>query len=194
MVKYLVFCVFVAAGYIVYTNFPVNHGPGITAKNEPEIKRLTWQEPFSFKGATMIPQKTIEAEVRVIKRKRYFFDGFSRYSPVDAVVGWNQLSDERNLDYIFFTLDDRNHDVDLTRPPLEVSTIYQESDLWHFIPSSASVEEQLKQLRDGHIVKLKGLLVDIEHDAGFGYQTATEVSGRYNDSGFAIWVEEFHIR
>lgn len=194
MVKYLVFCVFVAAGYIVYTNFPVNHGPGITAKNEPEIKRLTWQEPFSFKGATLTPKKTIEAEVRIIKRKRYFFDSFSRYSPVDAVVGWNQLSDERNLDYIFFTIDDRNHDVDLTRPPLEVSTIYQESDLWHFIPSSAKVEEQLKQLRDGHVVKLEGLLVDIEHDEGFGYQTATEISNMYNDNGFAIWVEEFHIR
>ncbi|MEQ8525439.1 hypothetical protein [Gracilimonas sp.] len=194
MVKYLVFCVFVAAGYIVYTNFPVNHGPGITANNEPEIKRLTWQEPFSFKGATLVPKKVIEAEVRVIKRKRYFFDSFSRYSPVDAVVGWNQLSDERNLDYIFFTLDDRNYDVDLTRPPLELSTIYRESDLWHYIPSTASIEEQLKQLRDGHIIKLKGLLVDIEHDEGFNYQTSTATSERYNDTGFAIWVEEFHIR
>lgn len=194
MVKYLVFCVFVAAGYIVYTNFPVDHGPGITAKNEPEIKRLTWQEPFSFKGANLVPKKIIEAEVRVIKRKRYFFDSFSRYSPVDAVVGWNQLSDERNLDYIFYTLDDRNYDVDLTRPPLELTTIYKESDLWHFIPSTASIEEQLKQLRDGHIIKLKGLLVNIEHDEGFNYQTSTEISERFNDDGFAVWVEEFHIR
>ena len=194
MVKYLVFCVFVAAGYIVYTNFPVNHGPGITAKEEPEIKRLTWQEPFSFKGATLTPKKIIEAEVRIIKRKRYFFDSFSRYSPVDAIVGWNKLSDERNLDYTFFTINNRDYDVDLTRPPLEVSTIYQESDFWHFIPSSAAIEDQLKRLRDGHIIKVKGLLVDIQHDEGFDFQTSTATSAMRNDDGFAIWVEEFHIR
>ena len=193
MVKYLVFCACVAAGYIVYTNFPVNHGPGVTAKEEPTIKRLTWQEPFSFKGATMIPKKIIEAEVRIIKRKRYFFDNFSRYSPVDAIVGWNRLSDERNLDYVFYTLDDRKFDLDLTRPPIDLYTIYHETDLWHLIPSTSDIDEDLKKLRDGHIIRVQGLLVDIEHDTGFNYETSTKISNEENPDGFALWVEELHI-
>jgi hypothetical protein len=194
MVKYLIFCVCVAAGYIVYSNFPVNHGPGITAKEEPKIKSLTWQEPFSFKGATLIPKKVIEAEVRVIKRKRYFFDSFSRYSPVDAVVGWNVLSDERNLDYIYYTMDNREFDVDLTRPPVELQIIYLESDLWHLIPSTAKIDENLKKLRDGHIISIKGLLVDLEHDTGFNYTTETKLSRSKNVNGYALWVEEIDIR
>lgn len=194
MVKYLVFCVCVAAGYVVYSNFPVKHGPGITAKEEPKIQRLTWQEPFSFKGATLTPKKVIEAEVRIIKRKRYFFDSFSRYSPVDAIIGWNVLSDERNLDYIYYTLDDRKFDVDLTRPPVKLSTIYEESDLWHMIPSTAEIDENLKKLRDGHIIKITGLLVDLDHDTGFNFKTATKLSNDQIENGFVLWIEDLHIR
>jgi hypothetical protein len=194
MVKYLVFCVCVAAGYVVYSNFPVKHGPGITAKEEPKIQWLSWQEPFSFKGATLSPKKVIEAEVRVIKRKRYFFDSFSRFSPVDAIVGWNVLSDERNLDYIYFTLGDREFELDLTRPPVELQTIYKESDIWHMIPSTAKIDEDLKKLRDGHIIKIKGLLVDINNDNGFNFKTSIQLSNDKNKTGYALWIEEFDIR
>ncbi|MEX0724300.1 MAG: hypothetical protein WD053_10500 [Gracilimonas sp.] len=194
MVKYLVFCVFVASGYIVYSNFPVNHGPGVTAKEEPKIERLTWQEPFTFKGATFTPKKVIKSEVRVIKRKRYFFDSFSKYSPVDAVVGWNELSDSRNLDYTFFTLGDRSFDLNLTRPPLPVPKIYGETDLWHLIPSTSEIENQIKSLRDGQIIKVEGLLVDISNEMDFNHITNTALSQSSKPKGFIIWVEEFHIR
>lgn len=194
MVKYLVFCVLVASGYIVYSNFPVNHGPGITAKEEPKIERLTWQEPFTFKGATFSPEKVIEGEVRVIKRKRYFFDSFSKFSPVDAVVGWKELSDSKNLDYIFYTLKDRSFNLDLTRPPLPVPQIYGESDLWHLIPSSKEIDKKLKALRDGEIIKLKGLLVDINSDSDFNHITNTALSESTKPQGFIIWIEDLQIR
>lgn len=194
MVKYLVFCVFVAAGYIVYINFPISHGAGIMANEEPKISRITWQEPFSFKGATLTPKKLITAEVRILKRKRYFFDTYSKYSPLDAVVGWNELSDERNLDYIYFTLEDRKFDVNFVRPPVEVSTIYKESDLWHLIPSTQKINDQLKQLRNGHIIKIEGILVDISHETGFNFYTASALSTKENVEGFALWVEDLQLR
>ncbi|MFD2532330.1 hypothetical protein [Gracilimonas halophila] len=194
MVKYLVFCVLVASGYLVYSNFPVNHGPGITAKEEPKIERLTWQEPFTFKGATFTPKKIIDAEVRVIKKKRYFFDSFSKYSPVDAIVGWNELSDSRNLDYIYFQLGEREFELDPTRPPLSVPKIYGESDLWHLIPSTAEIDKRIKSLRDGEIIKIGGLLVDISNEADYQLKTNTELSESTKPNGFIIWIEDFHIR
>lgn len=194
MVKYLVFCVFVAAGYIIYTTFPVNHGPGITAKEKPKIERLKWQEPFTFKGATFTPKKIIDAEVRIVKRKRYFFDSFSKYSPIDAIVGWDALSDERNLDFIFFSLDDRKYELNPSQPPVEINEIYSKTDLWHLIPSSESIAKKLKTLRDGHIIKLKGLLVDISTENTFNFQTDVELSARSNTAGFAFWVEDLQIR
>lgn len=194
MVKYLVFCVLVASGYLVYSNFPVHHGPGITAKEEPKIDRLTWQEPFTFKGATFTPQKVIDAEVRIIKRKRYFFDSFSKYSPVDAIVGWNELSDSRNLDYIYYQLGERKFELDLTRPPLPVSKIYSESDLWHLIPSTSEIDKQIKSLRDGEIIKVEGLLVDVTRESDYNLTTNTTLSGSSKPNGFIIWIEDFQIR
>lgn len=194
MVKYLIFCAFVAASYVVYSTFPVNHGPGIMADEKPTIERLTWEEPFTFKGATFTPQRKINGEVRVLKRKRYFFDTFSKYSPVDAMVGWNQLSDSRNLDYIYYNLGDRTYRLDLTRPPLPMNTIYEESDLWHFIPSSEEINQKLKALRDGEIVHVKGLLVDISNESDFTFKTNTELSTAKKKKGFIIWVEELKIK
>lgn len=194
MVRYLVFCAFIAAGYIVYSTFPVKHGPGITAKEEPVISRLTWQEPFSFKGATFTPKKLIKGEVRVVKRKRYLFDAMSKYAPVDILAGWNQLSDQRNLDYIFFNLDNRDYDIELSRPPLDLNVIYGETALWHLIPSTSEIDEKLKNLRNGHIIKIDGLLVDLSDDTSFDYKTSTSISNTRNTRGFAIWVEGLQVR
>jgi len=194
MVKYLVFCVFVAASYIVYSTFPVDRGPGIMVKNAPEIERLTWQEPFTHKGATVLPKKVIEGDVLIIKRKRYFFDILTKFSPTDAMVGWNQLSDERNLDYIFYSLKDRSFELDLTRPPLPLNTIYKESDLWHLIPSTADIDDKLKTLRDGHIISVKGLIVDVEHEGNMVLSSETILSSTKNSKGMAIWIEDLRIR
>jgi hypothetical protein len=194
MVKYLIFCVFIAVGYIVYTTFPVEHGPGITAKEPPKIERLRWQKPFTYKGATLTPKKVLHAEVRIIKRKRYFFDSFSKYSPIDALVGWNAMSDERNLNFIFYTLDDRKYELDLTRPPLKLPKIYAQTALWHLVPSTETLDNKLKSLRDGHIIQLSGLLVDIKNDESFNYTTGIKQSEGKNQRDFAIWVEDLNIR
>lgn len=194
MVKYLVFCVFVAASYIVYSTFPVDRGPGVMVKNAPEIERLTWQEPFTYKGATITPKKVIEGEVLVIKRKRYFFDNITKFAPTDAMVGWNQLSDERNLDYIFYSLKDRSFKLDLTRPPLPLNTIYGESDLWHLMPSTTDINEKLKTLREGHIIHVKGLIVEVESEGDKLLTSETELTSTKNSDGMAIWIEELRIR
>lgn len=194
MVKYLVFCVFVAASYIVYSTFPVDRGPGVMVKNAPEIERLTWQEPFTYKGATITPKKVIEGEVLVIKRKRYFFDNITKFAPTDAMVGWNQLSDERNLDYIFYSLKDRSFKLDLTRPPLPLNTIYGESDLWHLLPSTTDINEKLKTLREGHIIHVKGLIVEVESEGDKLLTSETELTSTKNSDGMAIWIEELRIR
>lgn len=194
MIKYLALLILFASGYLIYTNYPETHGPGITAKEQPQLNRLTWQKPFSFKGATLSPTKLIKAEVRVIKRKRYYFDDFSKYAPVDALIGWNELSDERNLDHIYFSLDDRKFDLDLTRPPLEVPKIYAESDLWHLIPSTSEIDEKLKKLRDGNIIHIKGMIVNLSNNTSFDFISASEINQKNRNGSFSIWVEDFQIR
>lgn len=193
MVKYIVLCFIVIAGYVFYSSLPVYQGPGITAEEQPELSRLSWQQPVNFRSATLVPKKVIEGEVRIVKKKRYFFDSMSKYAPVDAVVGWNELSDERNLDFIHFSLGDRLYDVEVARPPVPLEQIYEQTDLWHLVPSNSSIDEKVKGLRDGHIIRIKGLLVDIQLESDYGFNTkASESKSNHND-GFIIWIEELYI-
>ncbi|SMO66793.1 hypothetical protein [Gracilimonas mengyeensis] len=194
MLKYIVLCIMVIAGYLVYINYPVSHGPGKVAKEAPKIESARWEKPFEFKGATLTPKKKIAAKVRVIKKEPYYFDDFTEFSPMDVLVGWNELSDERNLEFIYFSLQDRSYEVELTRPPLEVSTIHRESDLWHLIPSSSKIKDQIKEIRNGHVISISGMLVDIDTSGEFNFTTDTEITPRQNENGFGIWVEEMSIR
>jgi hypothetical protein len=118
----------------------------------------------------------------------------SKYAPVDVLAGWNQLSDQRNLDYIFFDLDDRSYDIELSRPPLDINVIYGETSLWHLIPSTSEIDDKLKKLRNGHIIKIDGLLVDLSDDTSFKYKTSTSFSSTHNTQGFVIWVEGLQVR
>lgn len=193
MSKYLFLALSVVAGFIIYEAFPVRHGPGVVAEQAPSIKHVSWQKPIPFKGATLIPQKVISGKVRVIRHKRYFFDRLSKYTPTDVLVGWNELSDERNLDRIYPKLGNRSFEIDFVRLPLKMTTIYQKTDLWHLIPSTTAIDKRIKKLRNGHIIKFKGLLVNIEHNPDFDYATGQTISNQKASEGYAIWLEEFQI-
>ena len=194
MIKYLAFCFMVIAGYIFYSSLPVYQGPGITAENEPQLSHLSWQKPVNFRSATLVPKRVIEGEVRIVKKKRYFFDSMSEYEPVDAVVGWSELSDERNLDFIHFSIDKRSYNVEVARPPVPLQQIYEQTDLWHLVPSTSSIDEKVKGLRNGHIIKLKGLLIDIQSESDYGFFTKASESRSNHKDGFIIWVEELTIK
>lgn len=194
MVKYIALFIMFAAGYLLYYNYPQTHGPGITAKEAPKIERVAWTESISFKGASLAPVKKIRGEVRVIKKKHYYFDELSRYSPLDALVGWKELSDERNLDYLYFTLNNRDYQLDYTKPPVNLSLIAEQTDLWHLIPSNSEVEEQIDKLRNGNIIYLEGILVNISDATNYQFVSATELSNKNRKIGFNIWVEKIHIR
>lgn len=194
MVKYIALFIMLAAGYLLYYNYPQSHGPGITAKESPKIERVAWKESISFKGASLTPVKKISGEVRVIKKKHYYFDELSRYSPLDAFVGWKELSDERNLDYLYFTLNNREYQLDYTKPPIELSLVSEQTDLWHLIPSSAVVEDEIDKLRNGNIIYIEGILVNISDDTNYEFVSATEINETTKKNGFNIWVEKIHIR
>lgn len=194
MVKYIALFVMLAAGYILYYNYPQSHGPGITARDEPKIERVAWKEPISFKGANLVPVKRITGEVRVIKKKHYYFDELAKYSPLDALVGWKDMSDERNLDYLYYSLHNRNYKLDYTKPPVDLQIINAQTDLWHLIPSSSKIEEIVDKLRNGNIIYIEGLLVNISNDTNYEFVSATEIDPKNKQNNFNIWVQEIHIR
>lgn len=194
MVRYLALIIMSAAGYYLYSNYPVSHGPGIVAKQAPKIERLRWSEPISYKGASIHPINTISAEVRIIKKRKYYFGDMARYSQVDVLVGWKELSDERNLEYLHFKLANRTYELNYTKPPVPLTLVAEQTDIWHLIPSDSNIEEQINKLRNGHVIYIKGLLIHIENSSHYEFTSATELGRHRPVKGFNIWVQELHIR
>ncbi|MFN1833830.1 hypothetical protein AB2B38_001105 [Balneola sp. MJW-20] len=194
MFKYIFTLALGVLVYFTYTNLPVKQGPGIKAEYSPTIKLLKWQKPFSFKEVTLTPRKEFGAEVRVIRKKNYYFDDFKEYSPTDLLVGWKDLSNGDVLGRFHAEITDRNYEFDLTTPPVPVSQLHDQTDLWHIIPSSDSISDKLNEIREGHIIKISGLLVDVSNDNGMIRSTNISLDQQKKYSSFIVWVEELEIK
>lgn len=190
MVKYLLLCVMIGLGVMAWSSIPVDRGPGITAEKKPVVNELKEAEPFEFKKATLTPSHEISATVRVIKKKRYFLDKMVSFSPYDVLVGWNELSDQRNLDYLHFSLDDRDYSHQPGRLPLEEVTILDQTALWHLIYSSNEVKDAISSLRSGHIITLSGWIVDVNDEEGFSWNSSKIIGFDQKDKPRheIIWV------
>ncbi len=194
MLRFILLGIVACSGFYVWSVFPINHGPGQLVDTEPTVERLSWEKPFTFKYATITPLKKISGEVRVLEKRRYYFDSKSKYSPIDALVGWKELSDERNLDYLHFSLGDRYYDLSYSSPPIPLNDVYKQIDLWHLVPSSKEMEKQIKGIRKGSVLSIEGLIVNIEFEDDFPWEselTKSKRAGQLNTN--VIWINEISI-
>lgn len=193
MFKYIFTIALGALVYFTYVNLPIEHGPGITASKKPSIKLLKWQKPFSYKDVTLTPRKEFEAEVRIIRKKNYYFDDFKEYAPTDLLVGWSDLSNEEILDRVHSEIIDRNYQFDLTVPPVPVAQLHDQTDLWHVIPADSNVKDQISKLRQGNIINVKGLLVDVTGEQGMIKSTNVSLDLQKKYSSFVVYIEQIEI-
>jgi hypothetical protein len=91
-------------------------------------------------------------------------------------------------------LSDRLYNVEVARPPVPVAQIYEQTDLWHLVPSNSSIDEKVKGLRSGHIIRIKGLLVNIQLESDYGFITKASESRSNHSDGFIILIEELIIK
>lgn len=194
MLRFILLGVIAFSGFYIWTIFPINHGPGEVSKDKPKLERLTWEKPFEFKNATIIPLRKISGEVRVLEKKRYFFDSKKEFSPADILIGWKALSDERNLDHIRFSLNKRLFDYEFTKPPLPLNEILSQIDLWHLVPSNEDVDIKIKKLRKGHIIYLEGFVVDIEPQSKYAWRSELVNPKNQNFKNTIVWVNKLSVK
>ncbi len=193
MLKYILVCILAMSGYYAWTSYPINHGPGVLTPNKPNLSYTAWEKPFNLKGNTLIPVKGYSAEVRVLEHKRYLFDDRKDLSPVDILVGWNEMSDERNLKFVQFSISDRSFEIDYTKPPIPLQSMYNQMELIHIIPSTKDIEKDIMWLRAGNIVKLEGKLVNVESGENFNWNTELLQLQDDKTKKIILWVESLEI-
>lgn len=143
--------------------FLVNSGaidrpPGVLAANEPR-QRLVQRPAFQFGDYQLTPLAEFDVEARVLSVEKYRTDGGARLSPIDFALGWGPMSDSAVLEHFrvkqggrFFTIYPDERAIDMKVALLSAANM-------HLIPATGALEDELKGVRPGSIVRLRGQLV-----------------------------------
>lgn len=102
-----------------------------------------------------------EITARVLRAERYIFDDVSNLAPVDLVLGWQQMSDNKMLADIDFSQSGRWYYVNSKRTDISIADIMRQSANTHMIPAGRKIREVLLKVKAGHIIKAEGRLVEV---------------------------------
>ncbi|MDT8320387.1 MAG: hypothetical protein RQ826_07650 [Xanthomonadales bacterium] len=149
------------------------HPPGVLVAEVPRQVLLEKAAPMVHGGYRLTPRARFEIHARVLSRADYGRGIEADLSPLDLALGWGVMSDQSVLDRIRVTQSSRWY---FTRyelpPPVADAAMVRNSGNMHMVPSSKHVEKALKKIRKGDVVRLEGLLVDVDHDSGFYWRTS----------------------
>lgn len=194
MLKHILFALLLFSGsYYYWTTKPVTHGPGIVAPESPKQSSARGLDSFRHKTFNIVPKAKIDIEARVLSRKDYYFDTFSELTPIDVVFGWGPMSDEKNLEKLMVRQSERSFHWEMTTPPIKQQEMWRNAANMHLIPSSNTIEEKIRGLRNGHIVKIEGYLVNAESKQGWELKTSLSREDIGSDASELLWIKSLTI-
>lgn len=193
MLKHIFLVLVLAVSYYLWDQRPIKHGVGVTAPDAPIIERGYQLPKHSVKHYTLQPKFRLRTTSRILSNKRYWFDEKSELAPVDFVLGWDNLSDERILDQIKTPISGRDFKIDVIRPPLTFHEIRKNLLYMHAIPANETIAEQLKTIKTGHIVSIKGFIVDVYDRSDVMWRSATQGNSAKLDRSQYVLIESLKV-
>ena len=179
----------------IVSSRPIHRDPGEIAADDPLQSDLEAPQTVTRGDFQVVAQAQFSAEVRVLGRERYRLGALADVSPLDIAVGWGPMSDSAVLAdidiwqsgrFYFWHYDDE--------PPIPTQEIESHSANWHLVPANDVVRRKLSRLRVGDVVKLDGMLVNLDNpELG---TMATSLSRDDTGAGACeiIYVEKATIR
>lgn len=178
--------------------FLVNSGaidrpPGVLAANEPR-QRLVQRPAFQFGDYQLTPLAEFDVEARVLSVEKYRTDGGARLSPIDFALGWGPMSDSAVLEHFrvkqggrFFTIYPDERAIDMKVALLSAANM-------HLIPATGALEDELKGVRPGSIVRLRGQLVSALGPNNFTWSSSLTRNDTGNGACELFYVESLERR
>lgn len=171
----------VLAAWQLISTRPLSWRPGELVPDDPQQLEIAGIEPIALKEAQLTPRAAFSAQVRVLSRERYWLGTMGDVAPLDIAVGWGPMSDSAVLADLRISQGGRFYfwRYDHDPPPIPIGEIERHSANWHLVPANDRVWKTLRQIREGTVVRLDGLLVDIEAADHFTAKTSL----RRDDTG-----------
>ncbi|MFK7847711.1 MAG: hypothetical protein AB8G77_20630 [Rhodothermales bacterium] len=193
MLRILVFCGFLLAGYFFISDIPISHEPGIKAPNAPVQTPAREGMMFMHKDYVIQPLAEFEVHARVLSRERYFLGRESDLAKFDLALGWGQMSDENILSHFSISQSGRWYWWKADKLPIPKNEVIRSSANMHMIAADDYVARQIKRVRPGAIVKFSGYLVEVKGDDGWKWRSSLT---RLDSGGKAcevVFVKDFEI-
>jgi hypothetical protein len=139
------------------------------------------------------PLATFDVRARVIAAARYRFGRDADLAPVDLVLGWGAMSNSDVLKKISFSQGGRAYTWMTSTYPVSRRMIETHSANMHMIPADAEIERQLKSIRAGNMVHLKGFLVEVTTKDGWRWKSSLTRDDTGGGACELILVESLYV-
>jgi len=195
MKRWLLIAVVLAVGWYWWPKGDVVRAPGVVVAAAP--LQTTLDDPLpklSRPGYQIQPLARIEFEARVLGVERYRFDRGADLSPVDLALGWGRMSDTAVLDRLTITQGGRFYQWSTPEYPIPRREIETSSANMHLVPGNTAVQEQLAQVRRGHLVRLAGYLIEVRGADGWPWRSSLTRTDTGEGACELIWVERLELR
>jgi hypothetical protein len=171
----------------------VSYGPGVSAPNAPVQHRIRNPQKFAYKNYQITPLATFEVEARVLSVKGYRSGREAELSPIDLALGWGRMSDDKVLKDIEIRQSNRFSHWRVEKFPIPRKEIEESSANMHIIPATPDINQQLKDIRKGHVVRFNGYLVRIDGRNNWHWQSSLTRKDTGNGACELVWVEKLDI-
>jgi hypothetical protein len=151
---------------------PVHPPDGVLAPAEPLQTEVAHGEVLTMGRWTLTERAEYRISARILGRESYSFDRLASLVPLDLALGWGPMSDNRVLDKIDISQNDRFYFWHVASFPISREEIVAHSANTHLIPRDKLIARQLNHLRAGQVVTLSGELVDLKRDDGLSVPTS----------------------
>jgi hypothetical protein len=179
--------------FFLLTSGAIDRPPGVLAANEP-LQRLVQRPAFQFGAYELTPLADFDVEARVLSVEKYRTDGGSRLSPIDFALGWGPMSDSAVLEHFrvkqggrFFSIYPDEQAIDMRLALLSAANM-------HLIPATGTLETELKRVRPGNVVRLRGQLVSALGPNNFTWRSSLTRTDSGNGACELFYVEAIERR
>jgi len=184
--------IFFAWKHFYYIEDAPELGPGAIASGVPYQTEPS-AKSFRKGDYTFSPRADFEIEARVLSASRYYLDQEARVSPMDLALGWGPMSDEAVINEIDIWQESRWYKWESDNLPITKSEIIINSANMHIIPANNAIAEELKNIRNGDLVRVKGFLVNVKSSTGWKWNTSMERTDEGQGACEIIYANELEI-
>jgi hypothetical protein len=193
MRKILAVGAIVALAWFLWPDSGIRHPPGVLVAGDPVQTAADQRDPWQKNGYTITALAEFELKARVLSRKRYWLDRESELAPVDLLLGWKKMSDQKVLDQLSLGQGSRWYSWSADRLPISESEIEAHCANMHIIPADAEVEKTLKSVRAGQIVTMKGFLICAQAPDGWSWRSSLSRTDKAGGSCELVWAEQLSV-